>query len=1268
MFSWYPVNWRRAWFVMSLPAASSPALGSTSTDDMRAFRGPGTFDPSTEAWNLYQVRFEAALRVARITTDQDKSSLLISSLSPAVFRRLYHSLQPRNLAEVPFRELVEKMSAHYTPKTFKEFERLKLFSTRQQEEQTVRDYMERLSAIISRCEYEGETDLRACSLLTAFIVGLRDERLRARLVLEKNLTIDSALRLAEGCLAAASESRQLHSDNSVHLLKPDAARRCFRCGNSNHSADDCRFRAEECRSCGKKGHIAKMCRSTTLPASPRHPRGRSRKVTLITDVYLAADSDGQFVTCQISGRDVVLQVDTGSRATLLDERTYRKLGSPKLTDSRFQLRCFNKRNIQLRGQAELEVCLGTHKRKLEILFTKTEHPNLLGRDWIKALRIDLNALFVGSVSATEPSLEKILSDYQGLFRSGLGRCTKTLVHLHVKEGAVPKFFKPRPIPFATRDAVEKDLQRQVENGVLQPVEVSDWATPIVVVPKPNGAVRVCGDFSVTVNPQLSITQYPLPRPEELLASLNGGHKFTKLDLSEPYLQMELDQDAKEMLVINTHKGLFRFNRMPFGIASAPAVFQRTMEQVIAGLPSVACYLDDIIITGKNDAEHLDNLSKVLTPLQEFGFTLKREKCAFLQPQVEYLGHVVDATGFRPSPKKVSAILNMPPPTQVSELRSFLGMVQHYGKYITSLSDLCAPLNNLLKKGTPWKWTAECVDAFERIKAMLTSAEVLTHYDPAKPIYLAVDASSKGLGAVIYHRIAGKDRPIAKASKTLTSAETRYAQIEREALAIVFGVKKFHQYLWGRKFVLFTDHKPLTTIFGSKKGIPVSTASRLQRWALILMSYTYDIEFKGTKDIANADGLSRLPEGPDEEFDMAGQEDVFNVTVEEISAIRDERMCVLPITAEDIAKATSNDPSLSKVVGYILHGWPTSVPSELVPYSQRQTDLVVHEGCLLWGLRTIIPPPFRESLLDILHDCHVGQTKMKMLARSYIWWPGLDKAIEQKVKHCEPCASVAAQEVPVPLHQWEPPDRPWVRLHADFAELHGTHYLLLIDAFSKWPDIQVLTKTTAVKTVDAFAEVFSQNGLPEVLVTDNGPPFTSDIVGNYLRANGIRHVFTPPYHPKSNGLAENFVRTFKTALRRSTVGGERDRVRDFLFKYRVTPHATTGRPPCQLLNSRHYRSILDLVCPEAAGDSVSLPAAMRTSRARQKRNYDIGTRDRSFAPDQKVWMLDATTKGHWKVGTVISKQGSAIYVTRDEFGKTHRVHKDHLKRRESTSTW
>ncbi|XP_064458854.1 uncharacterized protein K02A2.6-like [Ornithodoros turicata] len=394
-------------------------------------------------------------------------------------------------------------------------------------------------------------------------------------------------------------------------------------------------------------------------------------------------------------------------------------------------------------------------------------------------------------------VDGIIKFHFTLFRPGLGRCTKLLVHLHVRERAPPKFFKPRPIPFATRQAVETDLQRQVKSGVLQPVEVSDWATPIVVVPKPNGAVRVCGDFSVTVNPQLAIAQYPIPRPEELLAVLNGGEKFTKLDLSEAHLQMELDEEAKKkkMLVINTHKGLFQFNRMPFGIASAPAVFQRTMEQVISGLPSVACYLDDIIVTGRNDEEHLSNLSKVLARLQEFGFTLKREKCAFLQTQVEYLGHIVDADGFRPSPKKVSAILNLPPPNQVSELRSFLGMVQHYGKYLEGLADVCSPLNDLLKKGASWCWTSACVEAFESIKSMLASA-------------------------------------------------------------------KFRH--------------------------PV----------------------KGSSKIANTDGLSRLPEGPDHEFDKAAEECVFSVGTDEIFAVQDYHMSTLPVTAKDIAAATLEEPMLT----------------------------------------------------------------------------------------------------------------------------------------------------------------------------------------------------------------------------------------------------------------------------------------------------------------------------------------------------------------------
>ncbi|XP_064468972.1 uncharacterized protein K02A2.6-like [Ornithodoros turicata] len=1119
------------------------STGAGSDDGVRRFRSPGTFDPDKEDWNLYEIRFLAAIRVARVTDDADKSGLLISSLSPAVFKRLYNLLQPRNIMEVPFKDLTATLSDHFTPKRFKEFERYKLFSNRQEDGESVKDFVERLSAIISRCEYEGESDVRACSLMTAFIVGLRDQRIRARLVLEKTLTMDTAIRLAESFLAAEAESKQLHAEPSVHkvTVKPESKERCFRCGNSNHSQETCRFRNEDCHACGKTGHISKMCRSSASQGTRKKGK-HFRKVKLVTDVFLADDQDGKFIACSIKDKDVILQVDTGSRATLLDERTFKRLGEPELYQSPYRLRAFNKDEIPLRGAADLDVSIGGRVEKLQALFTRMEHTNLLGRDWIRELGIDLNTLFVGKI-LTAPKLEGVLGTYSDLFRSQLGRCTKVLVHLHLKKDAEPKFFKPRPIPFASREAVEADLQRQVQNGVLEPIEVSEWATPIVVVPKPNGAVRVCGDFSVTVNPQIEIAQYPFPRPEELLATLNGGEKFTKLDLSEAYLQMELDEEAKKILVINTHKGLFQFNRMPFGIASAPAVFQRTMEQVIAGIPSVACYLDDIIVTGRNDKEHLETLEQVLSRLREFGFTLKREKCAFLQRQVEYLGHVVTAEGFRPSPKKVSAILNMPPPTQVSELRSFLGLVQHYGKYLPSLSDICAPLNSLLKKSTSWQWSASCVDAFETIKRKLASAEVLTHYDPRKDIFLAVDASSKGIGAVIYHRINGEDRPIAHASKTLTPAQTKYAQIEREALAIIFGVRKFHQYLWGRKFTLFTDHKPLTVIFGPSKGIPATTASRLQRWAIILMSYAFDIQFKSTTNIANADGLSRLPEGADLEFDQQMEEGIFNVVDEEINAVQDFRMHTLPVRAKQIAEATLQDRYLKQVKEYIASGWPERVEQELVPYWQRRAELTTHRECVLWGLRTVIPQKYRAALLDTLHECHVGQNKMKMLARSYLWWPGLDKDIESRVRGCDQCASVAAQEVPVPLHQWEPPDKPWYRLHADFAELHGKHYLIVIDSFSKWPDVRTMTTTTADKTIDTLRDIFTQNGLPEVFVTDNGPPFTSQQFRKFLEDQGIHHVLTPPYHPKSNGLAENFVRTFKTALRRSS-GGGRESIGEF----------------------------------------------------------------------------------------------------------------------------
>ncbi|KAJ8333939.1 hypothetical protein SKAU_G00412580 [Synaphobranchus kaupii] len=301
----------------------------------------------------------------------------------------------------------------------------------------------------------------------------------------------------------------------------------------------------------------------------------------------------------------------------------------------------------------------------------------------------------------------------------------------------------RVIPYTLRPKVEAEIDRLSEQGVISPVKFSDWATPIVPVVKKNGDVRICGDFKVTINPALCVEHYPIPRIEDLFASLSGGQHFSKIDLSNAYLQILVEEESRKYLTITTSKGLFCYNRLAFGITSAPAIFQRAMDQVLQGLPNVHCYLDDILVTGQNHHQHLKNLDAVLERLEEFGLRVQKGKCEFFKDSLEYLGHVIDARGLHTSPEKVRAMVDAPAPTNVSQLRSFLGIINYYGRFIHNLSAILNPLNALLCKGKQWNWSSECAMAFEKAKEQLLSSRVLTHYDPRLPIRL-VPMDKKGL--------------------------------------------------------------------------------------------------------------------------------------------------------------------------------------------------------------------------------------------------------------------------------------------------------------------------------------------------------------------------------------------------------------------------------------------------------------------------------------------------------------------------------------------
>ena len=339
-----------------------------------------------------------------------------------------------------------------------------------------------------------------------------------------------------------------------------------------------------------------------------------------------------------------------------------------------------------------------------------------------------------------------------------------------------------------------------------------------------------------------------------------------------------------------------------------------------------CYLDDLLITGASDQEHLQNLQRVLSKLKEQGIKLKKEKCAFLQSSVEYLGYVIDTKGVHTSPTKLEAIKKAPEPKNVSELRSFLGLLNYYAKFIPNVASLLHPLHTLLQHKRTWKWTKECAEVFSKAKQQLSSAPVLAHYDPQLPLQLAADASSYGVGAVLSHKYPdGSERPITYASRTLLPSERNYAQIEKEALALIFGIQKFHQFIYGQQFTLITDHQPLLAILGPKRGIPSIAAARMQRWALVLSAYKYHIVYRSTRDHANADCLSRLPIQQKGAIGNPPDASVFNIA---------QIAMLPPVTSDNIRTATRADPILGAVLRYTQNGWPLNFPSELKPYWTR----------------------------------------------------------------------------------------------------------------------------------------------------------------------------------------------------------------------------------------------------------------------------------------------------------------------------------------------
>ena len=853
----------------------------------------------------------------------------------------------------------------------------------------------------------------------------------------------------------------------------------------------------------------------------------------------------------------------------------------------------------------------------------------------------LNVSSTNLTSQQQADLQRFLNKFSEVFAtsdSDLGR-TNVLEHSIDTQGHQPIYQRPYRIPETQRKVVDAHVKDMANRGIIRPSK-SPWSSPIVLVGKKDGSTRFCVDYR-KLNSVTRKDVYPLPRIDETLDTLGGAQYFTTLDLASGYWQLPLKEEDMHKTAFTTpgtSNSLWEFTVMPFGLCGAPASFQRLMEILLAGLTWEAClvYLDDIIVFSRTFEEHLGRLDSVLSRIRNGGLKLKVKKCTFCAPQVKYLGHVVSKDGLRPDESKVSAVSNFPIPQDLTQLRSFLGLIGYYRRFIQDFSMHAEPLFRLSKKNVPFIWGHDQEKAFSYMKKALTSAPILQFPDFNLPFYVQSDASDKGFGAVLGQIRNGNEVVVAYASKAISSSQINWSTIEKEAFAIVWSVKYFRHYLYGRSFTIYTDHNPLKWLFTLK-----SPEGRLARWTETLKAYDFKIEYRPGKSNANADALSRMPVinviSPPK-FELANMVELQGKDQTLAQLIRYLRTGELPGNSSDDRRIFSKADQYVLQDGILYHLY-----SPTTPYRRQETR------CQL-----VIPRNLIDEVLTSMHDDitagHLGIAKTYDKIRQRYFWEGMYKDITHWIETCKDCASKKSPKrtATAPM-QSIPVEGPFDRVCVDVlgplptSDLGNRYVVVFTDSLTKWPEAFAIRTAGADVIAQLFVEeIVSRHGAPRTLLSDRGKNFLSKRVQEICDLFLVKKINTTAYHPQTDGLTERFNHTLCSMLAMYVSKHQRDWDRFIpfaLFAYRTAVQESTKETPFYLIYGRDPCLPLDVVLSApiskyASVDDYKQEVIRRTQEARyvaqqsieraqfnQATNYDASkkTKDSEFRVGDRVWL-------------------------------------------------